>query len=70
MDVVTHEKALIKRKLIRDTKGKSCQKKKMVCLDIMVPENRIFNFLTGTNGKLIVLGVPILKHIRVIRLVQ
>ena len=32
-------------------------------LNIGTPNNRHFSF--GTNGKLVVLGVPILKHFRV-----
>ena len=35
-----------------------------MCSDIGTP--KIINFPFGTNGKLMVLGVPILKHFRVI----
>ena len=35
----------------------------LLCLDIGTP--KIVNFPFGTNGKLMVLGVPILKHFRV-----
>ena len=35
----------------------------MMCLTIGTP--KIVNFPFGTNGKLMVLGVPILKHFRV-----
>ena len=34
-----------------------------MCLSIGTPNNR--HFLFGTNGKVVVLGVPILKHFRV-----
>ena len=34
-----------------------------MCLNIGTPRNHCFPF--GTNGKVVVLGVPILKHIRV-----
>ena len=34
-----------------------------MCLNIGTPSNHYFPF--GTNGKVLVLGVPILKHIRV-----
>ena len=34
-----------------------------MCLNIGIP--KILNFPFGTNGKLMVLGVPILKHIKV-----
>ena len=36
----------------------------MMCLNIGIPKNHYFPF--GTNGKVVVLGVPILKHFRVI----
>ena len=35
----------------------------LLCLIFGIP--RIINFPFGTNGKLIILGVPILKHLRV-----
>ena len=35
----------------------------VMCLSIGTP--KIINFPFGTNGKLIILGVPIFKHIRV-----
>ena len=35
----------------------------MMCLNIGTPNNYHFPF--GTNGKVVVLGVPILKHFRV-----
>ena len=35
----------------------------VMCLSIGVP--KIINFSFGTNGKLMVLGVPIMKHFRV-----
>ena len=34
-----------------------------MCLNIGTPKNHHFSF--GTNGKVVVLGVPILKHFRV-----
>ena len=34
-----------------------------MCLNIGTPKNHQFSF--GTNGKVVVLGVPILKHFRV-----
>ena len=36
----------------------------IMCSNIGTPNNNHFPF--GTNGKVVVLGVPILKHIRVI----
>ena len=36
----------------------------VMCLNYGTP--RIINFPFGTNGKLIILGVPILKHIMII----
>ena len=35
-----------------------------MCLNIGTPNNHHFPF--GTNGKVVVLGVPILKHFRVL----
>ena len=35
----------------------------IMCLNIGTPKNHHFSF--GTNGKVVVLGVPILKHFRV-----
>ena len=35
----------------------------LMCLNIGTPQN--VNFPFGTNGKLMVLGVPILKHFKV-----
>ena len=35
----------------------------IMCLNIGTPTNHRFPF--GTNGKVVVLGVPILKHFRV-----
>ena len=39
----------------------------IMCLSIGTPNNHHFPF--GTNGKVVVLGVPILKHFRVGQLV-
>ena len=36
----------------------------LMCLNIGTPNNHYFPF--GTNGKIVVLGVPIRKHFRVI----
>ena len=36
----------------------------IICLNIGTPNNHHFPF--GTNGKVVVLGVPILKHFRVL----
>ena len=36
----------------------------MLCLNIGTPKNHHFSF--GTNGKVVVLDVPILKHFRVV----
>ena len=36
----------------------------MMCLNIGTPNKHHFPF--GTNGKVVVLGVPILKHFRVV----
>ena len=35
----------------------------LICLNIGTPKH--INFSCGSNGKLMVIGVPILKHIRV-----
>ena len=35
----------------------------IMCSNIRTPNNH--HFLSGTNGKVVVLGVPILKHFRV-----
>ena len=37
----------------------------IMCLSIGMPNNHHFPF--GTNGKVVVLGVPILKHFRVLK---
>ena len=37
-----------------------------MCLNTGAPKN--INFSSETNGKLMVLGVPILKHFRVLRI--
>ena len=39
-----------------------------MCLDIGTPKN--INFSFETNGKLIALGVPILKHFRVLTIIS
>ena len=36
----------------------------MMCLNTEVPKTNLFSFVT--NGKVMVLGVPILKHFRVL----
>ena len=38
----------------------------IMCLNIRTPNNHHFPF--GTNGKVVVLGVPILKHFRVMHM--
>ena len=36
----------------------------VMCLNIGTPNNQ--NFPSGTNGKVVMLGVPILRHFRVL----
>ena len=40
-----------------------------MCLDFGTPKNNKF-LPFGTNGKFIILGVPILKHIRVSQVIE
>ena len=37
-----------------------------MCLNIETPTGNNHHFPFGTNGKVVVLGVPILKHFRVL----